>query len=709
MSPGGDKPEPLPRLRLDLRLYDAAPGPSGEPRWTIYDPLQHKFVNIDGVAHKLLSLWPRCKTVSDLAEQAWEVHQLHVDVDDVRQFGRFLAENYLTADAGNQGWKALHHRSAGQKHSLVMTLIHNYLFFRIPLVRPGRFLRTTYPFIAPLFTQTAAAIFGLTALIGLYLASRQWDAFLSTFKYFYTYEGMLALGATMIGVKLIHELGHAYMAVRLGCEVPTMGVAFMVLAPIPYTDVTDAWKLKDRRQRLMIDAAGMMAEMMVAAVATFLWAFLADGPVRSLSATLATVGWVMSLAINLNPLMRFDGYFIMSDWLGIENLQSRAFAVGRWKLREVLFRLGRPCPEPLPRSMMIKLTAYAWVIWVYRLVLYLGIAVLVYHHFFKVLGIILFMVEIVYFLAKPAWSEIAAWFKDRKAIIASTHARLTMAAGALAFLILILPTSLVVRVPAVLELAQTTQVFPPRAAYIRRVLVSQGDMVSSGQVVAELQSPDLDNEISLSETNLKIIQLRLDRRAGDNTDLQATLELESQKQSLVTKIAELRKQQQDLIIRAPIAGQVLELDSDAHNGRWINPREMIALIGNPERVSARGYLGEADLWRITDSRSATFFPEMPTGRAVPLRILDIARAGALSIEIGELSSEYGGAILVEPDANRRQVPATAQYMMHFAEVSPGYAPKAIERGTIHIQAKSESPVARLWRQALQILVRESGA
>ncbi len=201
-------------------------------------------------------------------------------------------------------------------------------------------------------------------------------------------------------MKAIHELGHALMATRYGVKVPSMGVALMVLAPFLYSDVSDAWRLASRRQRLAIDWAGILAELMLASVALTAWVFLPDGMLKTIAFVTATTSLVMSLVLNLNPFMRFDGYYILADWTGIPNLQTRAIVVGRWLMREVLFGLGAQPPEPFSRRALVILALYAYAIWIYRFFLFLGIALLVYHATFKVLGIILFLIEIGWFIAR---------------------------------------------------------------------------------------------------------------------------------------------------------------------------------------------------------------------------------------------------------------------------------------------------------------------
>ena len=131
---------------------------------------------------------------------------------------------------------------------------------------------------------------------------------------------------TLIFVKSLHELGHGYIAKYFGCRVSAIGIAFLVFFPFLYTDTTDAWRLRNHRERLIINFAGILTELHLALIATFLWAILPDGGLKSVTFFIATTSWISSLAINVSPFMRFDGYYVFSDWLKAEILQPRSFA-----------------------------------------------------------------------------------------------------------------------------------------------------------------------------------------------------------------------------------------------------------------------------------------------------------------------------------------------------------------------------------------------
>jgi len=234
--------------------------------------------------------------------------------------------------------------------------------------------------------------------------------------YFFTLEGFIFYALTLIIIKALHELGHAFTAHHFGAKVPIIGLAFLVMFPVLYTDTTDAWRLTSRRQRLLIDAGGMITELAIASIAIFLWSFLPDGPMRSAAFFAATTSWVLSLMVNLNPCMRFDGYYLLGDLFRIQNMQVTGFELGRWKMREFLFGLGQAKPFPVQDGKQLGLLTYCYFTWVYRFFLFIGIALLVHHLFPKAIGIVLFTVEIIFFIVMPIWRELKNWWSLKRAV-----------------------------------------------------------------------------------------------------------------------------------------------------------------------------------------------------------------------------------------------------------------------------------------------------
>ena len=698
-------------LREDLRLMPGPLTPSGAGSWLVYDPIQHRYFQVDQRTRDLLGLWPKVQTASALLESAERHFDGAIAPQEIEKLIAFAGQHHLTIEPASGGAGALWAETLRSRHGLLHAMLHNYLFFRVPLFRPGRFLAATLSLAEPLFSRTAAVLIGLSGLTGLYLASRQWDTFLSTAADFMSWEGFAWFSVGLMFVKACHELGHAYTAKRYGCAVPIMGVAFMMMAPMLYTDVTDAWRLTSRRQRVHVACAGMVVEIGLACLASLAWALLPDGSLRSIAFVIATTGWILSLVLNLNPLMRFDGYYILSDALGLENMLDRSFALGRWKLRETLFDLKEPCPEHISSRNQYIMTGYAWAVWMYRLVLFTGIALLVYHYFFKVLGIILFMVEVGYFIVRPIWRELRHWVMVRKKLLNSRRTIITGAAVTALLLLFVVPWSSRVDVPAVLEIKERVHLFPLRAAQVRAIKVTAGSKVKKGEILVELVSHELNSQMRLAKIKLALIELRRARNAVDQTDREQTLVLERELRSLQSQLAGLAVETAQLVVRAPVDGQILELDPTLAPGRSISRKDTIAFLGGVSgggALEANGYVSELDVNRIAAGTRGVFIPDDPTEPDVALAVSEVGATGAPSIEIAALASRHGGPIAVNAGHDRGLVPVLAHYPVRM-DVAPGAvrAPRSL-RGVAVLEGRRESFAIRLWRRAGGILVRESG-
>ena len=554
----------------------------------------------------------------------------------------------------------------------------------------------------------AAMIIATLGVIGLYLVSRQWEAFLGTYHHVFTLAGALSLGLVTILVKALHECGHAFVATRFGCRVPTVGVAFMVMVPLLYTDVTDAWRLGDRRARMIIDAAGIAVEIALACLALFAWPFLPEGPAKTAAFMVATASLIMTLGLNLNPFMRFDGYYLLADLWRVENLQPRAFALGRWRLRELLFAAGEPCPEVMSRRRLRLLAAYAWSTWAYRLITFTGIALLVYHMFFKALGIVLFLVEIVFFIALPVVRELNAWWRLRGHLWRTRRAAATGLAAVMLVGALFVPWPVRIDIPAVLEWRDPVRLFPVRAARVASVEVVQGQDLPAGAILVTLDVPELVSQMALTRTRLAVTRLRLARRMADDEDRQQSLVLEDELRALASRLQGLEQEQALLTVRTPVPGRLLELNPGLHPGRWIAKTEPVAMVGKPGQWIMRGYAGEADLQRVAPGARGSFIAHESLLPPIDVELIEIAQAGAPSIELPELMSPHGGAIAVEEDRARRPVPVSAQYLATLAPRSRIPPIDRVVRGTAVLEGAPESQAARAWRHVLAVFVRETG-
>lgn len=719
------KPPALPALREDLLLHDAPPNHDGSPAWTLEDPGRGLFFQIGWAEAEMLARW-RLGSADAIARATTSETTLPIDVEDVKDFAQFLQANSLVQmhgpDAIARYGKEADARRGGH---WLKQLVHQYLFFRIPLVRPDAFLTRTLPVIRRLFlTRTFARLTLVAGVLGLFLAARQWDQFVHTFLHFFTLEGALAAGVTLGAAKVLHELGHAYAAKHHGCRVATMGVAFMVMWPVLYTDSSGAWRLASRGKRMSIGAAGMLAETALAAWATLAWSFLPDGPLRSAAFTLATTTWLLTLAVNLNPLMRFDGYFLLTDALNVPNLQNRAFALARWRLREWLFGLGDDKPEAFAPWRERALLGYAFCVWVYRFFLFLGIAVLVYHMAFKLLGIVLFAIEIVAFVLRPIYTELRAWrerLAGQQGKSWNRRSRITAGVALAAMLIAVVPWRTRVEAPALLRAASQAQIVAPLGAQIQTIAVRAGQAVSAGEPLFVLSAPDMEHERDALARRIRVLQWQQSFQAMSRATAASVPVAVGELHAAQERFDVLSRQQQQLTIRAPFDGVVADLAEPLAAGEWIGEGEWLATLADPAQAMVEAYVPEADLHRVQTGGSARFLPEDPGEHAVPLRVADIAATATRRLSAApELSSTHGGGVpaMQAPHSSTRRDPESQGLVPELAVYRVALLPKDAAhaalprlqalRGTAVIDGEAESLLVRAWRRSAAILVRELG-
>jgi putative peptide zinc metalloprotease protein len=695
----------LPPLRQELRIQRAAPYLSGAPGWVVFDPVRHRYFQIGRATLEFLSAWQAGTRAAVSARMRQEFGRDPGEAEWSSILG-FLAAHELLEPA--EGGRGLARRAAARRHHWLASAVHNYLFFRIPLLRPQRLLDRSAWLARALFSPAFLLLTAIAGLVGLLLAARRWETFVATGLDLLSLEGALVFAACLPLVKTLHEMGHALMATRFGVKVPTMGIAFMVLAPFLYSDVSDAWRLTSRKQRLAIDAAGLLVELMLAAWALLLWVFLPTGPLQTAVFVLATTSLVLGLALNLNPFMRFDGYHLLADAVGVPNLQTRSMVVGRWALRELLFGVGAPCPEPMGRPAITAMALYAYAIWVYRFFLFLGIAILVYHMAFKALGVILFVIEIVWFIALPIISEVVRWWRGRARLARHGRAWLTFgcAAGGLALVFVPLPTS--VTVPVVAGARADAALFAPAPGEILAVEVREGAGVSAGDVLVRLRSADLETRLAQEQLKLDLLRLRLHRIAADAADRSERIVLENQAGAVSRGIEGLMAQRAELVLRAPFAGRVRDLDPALRPGLWVGQRTALLRVVGGDATEFRGYVAEADLRRIQPGAGGRFVPDDLVRPSAAIRVESVAETAAESIDIEALASTHDGPLPVAPTQGKALRPLTASYAVVLAPTG-AYDVGQQVRGSAYVDGLAESLAARLARRIVGVLIRESGA
>jgi putative peptide zinc metalloprotease protein len=706
MKPSQDKELHLPLLRQDLSVTPSGPGEDGAPTWLLYDPLKNHYYRLGHVAFSMLSCWQggvsAAQWLKDLQDKNPSIEQ-----SDLEQFINFLIIHGLIPVSTHEDQQRLEEQSKKSRKGGLKWLLMHYLFIRIPLIRPDCFLSATLPFVDFFFRPFFRRLVFFLGATGLLLVIRQWDLFMASILQFFNVKGAIFFAITLFFVKALHELGHAYTAKRQGCRVPTMGVAFLVLYPFLYTDTTDAWKLTSRRQRLTIVTAGIKTELALALIATFIWSFVDTGILKSAAFFVATTSWITTLSINLSPFMRFDGYYALADWLGAENLQQRAFALARWRLREMLFRLDDPVPEALPPERQKIFLIYAYATWIYRFFLFLGIALLVYYLVFKALGIILFIVELIYFIFLPIMNEIKIWWQNRQKISLNRNFILTLCIMAAAIGLVFLPWQSQIKIPAVLEAAHKADIYPPEDGQIETIHVKKGSLVQQGDPLFNLSMPDLEKNRVMLERRAAYIQIRIDRHIGSTVDLDQFEILQRELAKVKTELTGILYRIKRGQILAPQNGHIATL-IDGHKGQWVSRQTKLAQIVGIRQTEITAYLEENQLHRIRKGVPATFYSNSGDMASIKAKVISVSATAVDLIAHPEVTSVFGGPIAVRQAENDQLRPERGVYTIILqTEATPEKIPWRIA-GQVNIETLPQSPFSHFLRYAAAVFIRESG-
>ncbi|MGE4294038.1 MAG: site-2 protease family protein [Desulfovibrio sp.] len=701
----------LPPLRDDLEIQ---PGPAtlwGQPTWTLHDPAANRFFRLGLREVEILRVWRRGQAM-EIAANATGTGRA-VQENDILRLGSFLSRNNLLREAPEQSTQRFLALSQARKG--FRRLLQSYLFFRIHLVRPDRFLSALAQPLGFVFSAWFGVAAATLCALSLLLLLRQWDLFLATVPSFLNSRGALLSLISVFLAKTLHELAHGLAARRYGLRVTSMGIAVLMLWPVLFTNVTQSWKLNSARKRMTIGIAGVAAELLLAALAGFGWLLFDPGPARDICFVLAATSWIMSLVVNLNPLMRFDGYYLLSDLLGVDNLMERSQTLLRWHLVEFFAGTGDPRPERLPFPIQPIVLIYAVCVRIYRFTLVMSIAALVYSLAFKALGVFLALNQFWSSLIAPLIREIRTLWKRRGQINPLTPlVRGTLVAGALLFLFC-WPWNSTVHSMAMLTSAQVAHLHAPFDGILVRtperadspVAAGEPLHVQAGELLFMLESPELRRQLEISrirETasrrntsvlgmNRQMLRQRLQREA-ETEELDAALE------TLEAKLAEAR-------VAAPLDGRVelpaqpLAPGSHVAEGMYLGS----VIKEGHERVVA--YVNELDLHRIAPGRRARFYPYRPELGGIKCVVESIDATAMTSLESPGFASSYGGDIPTRLNKDGGLVLQGSFYRVTLRPLSPVPLQHQIF-GRLDIEGDRSALATRIHQKLKGFLLREFG-
>ncbi|MDA9670066.1 peptidase M50 [Candidatus Pelagibacter sp.] len=697
----------IPYLRQDLEILRGNSREDGSPAWLLYDAIRNKYFTIGLTAFKLIKNWHGGEDIDNFLKKI-SSEGLETSSDEIKNFIGFLQQNNLIVQPSGQNVPFLMQQKNSMKKNWLMFVIHSYLFFKIPLFKPDEWLGRTLKKVIFLGSKNFRKTVYILGALGLIFVIQQFEVFVKTFMYFFSFEGLLLYFLTLVFVKCLHELGHSYVAKYYGCRVSAIGIAFLVFFPFLYTDTTDAWRLRNHKERLLINFAGILTELHLALIATFVWGILPEGGLKSVAFFIATTSWISSLLINVSPFMRFDGYYVFSDWLKAENLQPRSFALAKWKMREILFGLNHPAPEEINPSRRWTFIFYAWATWIYRFFLFIGIALLVYYFAFKVLGIILFIIEIYWFIMLPIIKEIKNWWGLRSQMKLNPQTFRSLTILFIVALIIFLPWKSSLKIPAVYVSEKYNEIYSPYPAKIKSIFVNKDDHVIVGQKLIELYSPDLDKNISSIRTKIKLAKTKINRMSDEANNMEQYLTYQQNLIALQSELTGLLKTKNKLLIKSPINGKIEDFSS-LSNEMWVGNTDQLLAIVHYGNGGVKGFIKEEQIDRFKENMTAVFIPNDGEHEKIYLVSKKLDLSATSNLPYLSLASIHNGPIAIRNfTAGEYQYrPQTAHYVADFDLLNETQIKFQLP-GYVHVEGARYSPFIRFFKNISAVLVRESG-
>jgi putative peptide zinc metalloprotease protein len=680
------------RMRPDLRARRHRY--QGRNYWVVKDPVGLQYYRFEEEEFAILQMLDGQSSLDDIAGRfEREFPPQTIRTEELQQFiGMLHRSGLVITDAAGQGVQLKKRGDERVKQQRLATLT-NVLSLRFKGIDPERILNFIYPRIRWFFTVRALVICILLALAALSLVTVQFDVFrsrLPSFQSFFAAQNWLWLGLTLAITKVLHEFGHGLSCKHFGGECHEIGVMFLVLTPCLYCNVSDSWMLPNRWHRAAIGAAGMYVELVLASIATFIWWFTDPGPLNYICLNVMFVSSVSTILFNANPLLRYDGYYILSDVLEIPNLRQKASTILNRKLGHWCLGLEEPEDPFLPKRKQWLFAIYTVASAIYRWVVVLSILFFLNKVFepygLKAIGQLIAL-GAVYGLAIQPFVKLFKFFKVPGRLSKVTRWRMYATMGVIAAAVvgvLLIPLPSHIYCSLEVQARDAATVYAEVDGILEAVYVKPGDHVDKDQLLAQMRNIDVDIAIADLKGQQRVYQAQLDgllrvsyddRRASADVD-QVTEALASVTQQLAQR--ELDRER--LRLAAPQAGTVLpptlvpeQSDPDAGLPAWsgspLEPDNLgatlrtgtkLCQIGDPNRLEARLVIDQGDVELVAPGQRVAIMLTQSAEYVYVSRI-DKVSTEDLKTSPPRLSSLHGGDLPTRMDPSGTPRPLSTVY------------------------------------------------
>ena len=635
-------------LRDDIRFRPQRYG--GESCYVIEDPTSSSFFRMGVAEYTLISLFDGEHTIRDAMHNASAVLGKNAfNENQVAAIARWLVDCGLARTNTSSEAQRLH-RKSNEARRLERQQWMNPLITRIPVFSPEPLLDRFAPSLMWLASTPMFFAWLMTLLVAIHQLVTYSDRLHFDTANLLAPHNWLWLGLTWLGLKFVHETAHAVVCRKFGGEVREAGIVLIAMAPICYVDVTSSWRFRSKWKRIFVAAAGMYAELFVGAVAALIWIHTDPGPANQMALNVLLLSTVTTLLFNANPLMRFDGYYILSDLLEIPNLATRGQEYVSYLGRRYFYQVDLKCPVGGWNEGWVIRT-YGLLAMLWRILITISIG-LVAATLFHGLGLALVAMAAVLYVGVPLFQNVKYFLygRDHEQPQRLRCAALAVTVIAAAMLLGIYsPWPWSVRAPAIVDYQPGGKVRAGVDGFVAELLVEPGQQVRQGQLLAVLENAELASEIKRLSHALAASQtrIRIASRKGDVTAQQFEHE---NRRDLELQIEERRKQLASLEVRAPMAGQIVSDNLEALAGTFLREGDELLVIGDETMKEFVLSIAQDDADLFDDHAGQPVRVKMRGGDREQLSLdMGVVQPGAATgIEHFAITAAGGGCVPVRP-------------------------------------------------------------
>jgi len=628
----------------------------GETWYVLQDHSTGRFHRFSAQAYYIIGLMDGTRNLQEI----WEAACLHLgdEMPTQEEVITLLSQldqadvlqSNISPDIGN-----LLHRSRKDRRNQFWSKVRSPVALRIPLLDPDRFLDKTIGMVAPFFTLPAAVAWCAIVIAAMVLAVLHWGELTQNLAdRVLAMENLVLLWLIYPVVKTVHEFGHAWAVKRWGGEVHEMGIMLLVFFPVPYLDASTASAFRKKRRRMVVGFIGIGVEMLIAALALFAWVNLEPGAIRAVAFNVVIIAGVSTIFFNGNPLLRFDAYYILADYLEIPNLGIRAnrylgYLAQRYLVRneEARFTLSN-------RRESFWLVTYGIASFIYRIFISIRIALFVAGKFFFI-GVLIALWALVGLVVMPVTRlfrtilTVPELYKRRWRITA-----LALAAGGLLLVFVgAVPLPSTTMAEGVVWPGEHSQVRAGAAGTVRKVAARPNTRVSAGDALIVCDNPEIKAEVRVLSARLREYQARHQKAlATDRTEEKIIAEELSRIRSELRRAEE---RQQALVVRSPAAGRFVLPNAEDYPGRFLRRGEPLGYVVDQKETTVLAPIPQKQVGKIRHNvRSVSARPADRVFHRVPGRLIREVPAASTRLPTLAFSLEGGGSFALDPRSPEEQ-------------------------------------------------------